>query len=81
MMNFYFTKYSFLGDKFKLIKLNPTGKWKIEHIPYESRKEYVSTVLFIQHKGHLFKSWINENFITDYRLTSTGSIIKCGTIK
>jgi len=41
--------------------LNPTGKWKIVNGMSESGKPY--SLLYIQHKGWFFKTWIPESEI------------------
>lgn len=45
------------GTKYKL--LNPTGRWKIVTLPYG----VLEPILFIEHKGFIFKEWIRERNI------------------
>lgn len=39
-----------------IVKLNPTGRWKIDYGPYCIH----GPVMYIEHKGRFLKKWIYE---------------------
>lgn len=78
-MLFYFVKeYQFSKS---IIKLKPTGKWKIDYEPYISRvRRTIDPILYIQHQGLFFKYWVSENEIVLSQLPLIPSINDCISI-
>lgn len=72
-MYFYFIHYNVFNDHFKYRELNPTGKWKLEYVPYSSYSKVIRPSLFIEHKGLIFKKWVIEYDIIEvsYKLSTT----------
>lgn len=65
-MYFYYTEYSLLFNKFTYKKLNPTGRWRLEWVPYSVFRKTVMPTMFIEHRGMFFKKWIIEQDITEF---------------
>lgn len=61
-MAFYFIHYGFNR---KLKKLRPTGDWKIEYDPVLSFRQIFKPILYIQHKGLIWRQWVNEQDIAE----------------
>lgn len=51
-------------------RLNPTGKWKYVNGPDQE------DVIYVEHKGSLFKSWIHENNI-EFHEEETEEVFDC----
>jgi hypothetical protein len=55
---------------YSLHLLKPTGKWKLVNGPYEDN------MIYVQHKGLIFKRWIREDDIKFYP-EQTEEIFNC----
>lgn len=76
IMIFYFVKKHQFSKS--IIKLKPTGKWKIDYEPYISLLRHtIDPVLYIQHQGSIFKYWVNENDIVGSPVPLVPTTNKC----
>lgn len=55
-------RYVVNGAGYAYMSLKPTGRWQIEKI-FNENDELVDTIMYVEHKGLIFRKWVHENDI------------------